>query len=291
MEQEYDGRIESIGLPDFILLEVSTSVLVESNYRGRVQCSAEYDSGNKLRLDIAQYEQYLGDEECSNVPVVKYSAEEFAPALCGQLRLRTPNYYRGLEVGAPGLSDQFEGCRFSHQLEPGSEMVIEPEGGSGEGLVFDASGATTIDLCSKTFMYCTSLDSESNFLSLENAKTLFGPDYTHGSVFKNAKQLAQGILTAYAKVVGRSMLDATEPNSEESFAETFAWIVHGPVRYLPDVDIRIQGIESYFTKPDMYRDQNEYRFWVGFNHTPSQKDEAELLISIPDGMASGIALK
>ena len=62
-----------------ILLEVQTSVLVESNYRGEVQYSAEYDSGNKLRLDIDLYEQYLGDEEYSNVPVVKYSTEKICP--------------------------------------------------------------------------------------------------------------------------------------------------------------------------------------------------------------------
>ena len=89
----------------------------------------------------------------------------------------------------------------------------------------------------------------------------------------------------------RSMLDVAEPNGEESFASTYAWIVHGPVRYLPDVGVGIQGIESYFTKPDMYRNQNEYRFWVGFNDTPSQKDEATISISIPNGIASAIALE
>ena len=149
MEQDYDGRLDSIGLPDFILLEVQTSVLVESNYRRTVQHSAEDESGNKLCLDIDLYEQYLADEEYSNVPVVKYSTERFAPALCKQLRLCTPNYYRWLDTGAPGLYDPLEGCRFPHRFGTGSEMVITPEDGIGRRFVFDASGANKIDLCTK----------------------------------------------------------------------------------------------------------------------------------------------
>ena len=291
MEQEYDGRIDNIGLPDMILLEVQTSVLVESNYRGEVQYSAEYDSGNKLRLDIELYEQCLGDEEYSDVPIIKYSTERFAPALCGGLRLKTPNYYRGLETGAPGLSDQFEGCRFSHQWGPGSEMVMTPEDGSGRRFVFDASGATTIDLCTKTFMYCTSLDSESNLLSLEKAADLYEPDYTHGSAFRNSKELAQHILKSFAAIISRSILDVAEPSGEESFARTYAWIVHGPVRYLPDVDMGIRGIESYFTKPDMYRAQNEYRFWVGFNDNPVQSEKAEILLTVPKEIVAAVELE
>ena len=128
-------------------------------------------------------------------------------------------------------------------------------------------------------------------MDLEKAKAIYRSDYTHGSVFKNAKQLAQGILEAFAKAVGRPMLEVVEPDGEESFARTYAWIVHGPVRYLSEVNMGIQGIESYFTKPDTYREQNEYRFWVGLKDNPSQKDEAELLISIPDGMAIPIALE
>ena len=168
---------------------------------------------------------------------------------------------------------------------------MTPVDGSGRRFVFDASGATTIDLCTKTFMYCTSLDSESNLLDLEKAADLYEPDYTHSSAFRNSKELAQHILKSFAATISRSMLDVAEPSGEESFPRTYAWIVHGPVRYLPDVDMGIQGIKSYFTKPDMYRNQNEYRFWVGFSNTPSQKDEAELLISIPNGMASAIALQ
>ena len=291
MEQEYDGRIDNISPPDIILLEVQTSVSSKSNYLGRAEARAEYDSGNKLHIDIDLFEQYLGDEEYSDVPVVKYSTERFAPALCNQLRLCTPNYYRWLDTGALGLYDPLEGCRISHQWGPGSEMVMTPEDGSGRRFVFDASGATKIDLCSKTFMYCTSLDSESNLLGLEKANTLYGPCYTHGSAFRSSKELAQHILKSFMATIGRSMLDVAEPNGEESFASTYAWIVHGPVRYLPDLGMGIQGIESYFTKPDMYRNQNEYRFWVGFNDTPSQKHEATISISIPNGIASAIALK
>ena len=244
-----------------------------------------------MRIDIDLYEKYFGDDAESGVSVVKYSTEGNAPALCGQLRLRTPNYYRGLETGAPGLYDQFEGCRFSHRFETGSEMVMTPEDGSGRSFVFDAGGATKIDLCTKTFMYCTSLDSDCNLLDLEKANALYGPDYTHGSVFKNAKQIAQGILMAFAKAVSRSMLEVAKPNGEESFARAYAWMVHGPVRYLPEVDMRIEGIESYFTKPDSYRNQNEYRIWVGFSDTPSQNDEAQMLVGIPDGMATVVALE
>lgn len=291
MEREYDGKIDNLDLPDMILLEVQHAVMVESNFIGTMQHSAEYDSGIRLRIDIDLFEKYLGDAVGSDVSVTKYSTESNAPALCGQLRLRTPNYYRGLEIEASGLTDPFEGCRFSHRFEAGSEMVMTPEDGSGRSFVFDASGATKIDLCTKTFMYCTSLDSEKNLLDLEKANALYGPDYTHGSVFKDAKQLAQRILMTFAKVISRGMLEKAEPDSEESIARAYAWMVHGPVRYLPEAGMGVGGIESYFTKPDSYRDQNEYRFWVGFRDTPSQKDEAEMLISIPDGMATAVALE
>ena len=291
MEREYDGKIDNLDLPDLILLEVHHSVMVESNFMCTIRHSAEYDSGTELSIDIDLFEKYFGDDAKSDVPVIKFSTKSNAPALCGQLRLRTPNYYRGLETGAPGLYDQFEACRFSHRFGTGSEMVMTPEDGSGRSFVFDASGAAKIDLCTKTFMYCTSLDPEGNLLDLEKANALYGPDYTHGSVFKNAKQLAQRILMAFAATISRSMLEGAEPDGENRFPGHYAWIVHGPVRYLPDVDMRIEGIESYFTKPDLYRNQNEYRFWVGFSNTPSQKDEAELLISIPDGMATVVALE
>ena len=152
--------------------------------------------GAESRIDIDLFENYFGDDGKSDLPVIKYSTKNNAPALCGQLRLCIPNYYRGLEAGTPGLSDPFEGCRFSHQLGLGSTLEITPSEG-GRTLTFDATGATKIDLCTKTFMYCTSLDSERNLWDLEKANALYGPDYTHGSVFKDAKQLAQRILMAF----------------------------------------------------------------------------------------------
>lgn len=291
MGKEYDGRIDNIELPDMILFEVQHSVMVEPNYLGTLPVDWIHPSGSQLSIETALFEKYIGGEEHSNAHVIKYSKESYAPALCGELRLRTPNYYRGLEVGAPGLSDPFEGCRFSHRFGPGSEMVMTPVDGSGRSFVFDASGATEIDLCTKTFMYCTSLDFERNRLDLEKANALYGPDYTHGSVFKNAKQLAQCILTVFARTISRSMLETADPDGENRFTGYYAWIVHGPVHYLPDADMRIEGIESYFTKPDSYRDQNEYRFWVGFSNTPSQKDEAEILLPIPEGIAALVALE
>ena len=51
MEQEYDGKIDNIGLPDMILLEVQTSVLVESNYLDTHSEKVPYSSGSKGQLD------------------------------------------------------------------------------------------------------------------------------------------------------------------------------------------------------------------------------------------------
>ena len=36
MEREYDGRIDSIALPDLILLEVQHSIMVESNFMSTI---------------------------------------------------------------------------------------------------------------------------------------------------------------------------------------------------------------------------------------------------------------
>ena len=292
MEQEYAGRIDNIALPDFILLEVQTSVLVESNYLCRVQYSAEYDSGNKLRLDIDLFEQYLGNEEYSNVPVIKYSTERFSPALCGEVRLCTPNYFRTFEVGAAGLRDPFEGCRASHQWEVGSELVITSSE-DGRTLRYNAGGAKIKCTCHKTFIYSTSLGPVANLLNRASANALFQQDYTHGSAFRNSKELAQHILRSFAVTIGRSMLDVAEPTSEESFARTYAWIVHGPVEYLPETDVALRRIKSLFTKPDVdiYRNQNEYRFWIGFNDTPAQSNEAQILLPIPKEIVTAIELE
>ena len=290
MEQEYDGRVDNIDLPDPILLEVITSVLVESNCVYKYWEEAEDDSGNKFRIDIGLFEQCRGDEEYSDVPVIKYSKERFAPALIHAVRLKTPNYYRGLEA-APGLYDQLEGCRYSHRFGPGSNLVITPADGSGGRLKYDASGANKIDLCTKTFMYCTSSGSESNLLDLKEVNALFDPRYTHGSAFRSSKELARSILTTYGPTICHSILEVAQPVAEESFARANAWMVHGPVRYLPEADMGLGGIASYFTKPDIYRNQNEYRFWLGFSRTPVQSDEATISLPIPEGMATAVALK
>ena len=296
MEREHDVII-SADLPDLILLEVHTSVLVESNHLGTAKGEAEYASGNKLLLDIDLYEQYLGDEGSSNVPVIKYSTEENAPALSRNVRLKTPNYYRGWEISGTGWADPFEGCRFSHRFETGSlSLTAEYESGI-QKFEFDLTGATRMDLCTKTFMYCTSLYSGSGLLSKRDANAVFEQDYTHGSVFPNSKELAQHILKNFMAGISRAMLNVAEPNEvaettgEELVENFYAWVVHGPVRYSPDVDMGMPTIESYFTKPDTYRNQNEYRFWFGFMNTPSQKDEATLLMPIPEGMATAIELE
>ena len=292
MDQEYDGRIDNIGLPDIILLEVQTSVLVESNYLCRVQHSAEYDSGNKLRIDIDLFEHYLGDEEYSDVPVIKYSTERFAPALCGELRLCTPNYFRTFEVGAAGLRDPFEGCRTSHRFEAGSELVATSLE-DGRTWRFDAGGANKICICHKTFVYSTSIGSYINRLNRDAAKTLFDQDYSHGSVFRSSKELARQIVLRFAATIGREMLNVSEPQGEDSIQRTCAWIIHGPVEYKPETDATPSRIKSYFTKPDIdiYRNQNEYRFWIGFNDTPAQSDKAEILLPVPKEIVTAIELE
>ena len=140
-------------------------------------------------------------------------------------------------------------------------------------------------------MCCTSLGSESNLLDLEKANDLFDPRYTHGSTFQSSKELARNILKSYGSTIVHSIVEAAQPDFEESFARTYAWMVHGPVRYLPEVDMGLGGIASYFTKPDIYRNQNEYRFWCGFSDTPAQSDKATISLPIPEGMATLVALK
>ena len=302
MEREYD-EIISVELPDPILREVETSVLVESNYVDRLKATAEYDSRNKLHIDIDLFEQYIGDEKYSDVPVVKYSTEKFAPGLCNQLRLCTPIYYRWVDIGSPGLYDPLEGCRFSHTFETGSlSLTAEYESGIREHEL-DLTGATREDLCIKTFMYCTSVYLDSGLLSKRDANAVFKQDYTHGSVFRSSKELAQHILIFFAVKcssailkmeaarIGRSILEVAEPDGEESLAIPYAWIVHGPVSYLQKGDMGIEGIESYFTKPDIYRNQNEYRFWCGFSDTPDQSDKAEIFLPVPMEIVTAIELE
>ena len=292
MGQEYDGRIDNIGPPDLMLFEVGHSVTVEPNLKGKVRVGAEYASGSKITIDIDLFEKYFGEGEESDLPVIKYSTESTAPAYCGKLRLKTPNYYRTLEVETPGLLDPMEGCRFSHQWRDGSELVITSSE-DGRTLRFNAGGANATDACFKTFLYCTSLGSDSNRLNGENANALLGQDYTHGSVFRSSKELALLILVRFAETIGREMLNVAEPQGEDSIEGTCAWIVHGPVEYLPETDAALRGIKSLFTKPDVdiYRNQNEYRFWVGFNNTPVQSDEAEILLPVPKEIVTAIELE
>ena len=292
MGQEYDGRIDNIGLPDSLLFEVSHSVTVGPNLKGKVKVSAEYASGSKLKIDIDLFERYFGEGEDSDVPVIKYSTKSTAPAYCGELRLKTPNYYRTLELETPGLHDPMEGCRSSHQWGNGSELVISsPE--DGRTLRFNASGANVTDSCFKTFLYCTSLGSDSNRFNRENANALLNQDYTHGSLFRSSKELAQLILAKFAATIGRGMLDVAEPQGDDSIERTCAWIVHGPVEYLPETGGALPGIKSLFTKSDIdvYRNQNEYRFWLGFRNTPAQSDEAEILLPVPEEIVTAVALE
>ena len=95
------SRVSTCPVPYCWMLRFS--VAVEDHRLGRLQSEAEYDSGRTVRLDVDVFEKYLGDEEHSDVPVVKYSAKNHAPALCNNLRLRTPNYYRTLETGVARL--------------------------------------------------------------------------------------------------------------------------------------------------------------------------------------------
>ena len=292
MVREFDGEVTGIDLPCPILIEVALSVAVEDHHLGVCRNEAEYDSGRTIRLDVDLFEKYLGDEEHSDVPIVKYSTESHAPALCNNLRLRTPNYYRTLETGSPGLGDPLEGCRVSHESPIGSQLIMTPSA-EGTSIILDASGANRTDGCFKTFMYCCSLHRNNHVLTRESARDIFGQDYTHGSVFPSSKELAKHIIAAFAATVGRLMLENAEPAEGDSFARACAWIVHGPVKYFADTSPNFRTIESLFMKPndDIYRNQNEYRFWVGFSDTPVQSDDAAIALPVPRELATAVDLK
>ena len=292
MANEFDGKVTSIDLPCPILMEVAFSVAVEDHHLGALHNEAEYDSGRTMRLDVDVFEKYLGDEEHSDVSIVKYSTQRHAPALCHNLRLRTPNFYRTLETGSPGLGDPFEGCRVSHEWAIGSQLTMTPSTG-GTSIILDASGANRTDGCFKTFMYCCSRYQSNHVLTRESAGHIFSQDYTHGSVFPSSRELAKHIIAAFAATVGRAMLENAEPTEDNSFARAHAWIVHGPVRYLADTSPKFRTIESLFTKPDdeIYRNQNEYRFWVGFSGTPVQSDNAAITLPVPGESVIAVELK
>ena len=292
MAREYDGTVTSIDLPCPILIEVAHSIAVQDNLLDVLRSKGTYASGSKIQLEVALFEKYLSGEGHSDVPIIKYSTKSHAPALCDKLRLRTPNYYRTLETESPGLGDPLEGCRISHESAEGSELTLTSST-EGTSIMLDAGGANRTDGCFKTFMYCSSIHQDNRVLTRERAGTIFGEDYTHGSVFDSSKKLARHIIKCFAATVSRSMLENSEPADAKSFASACAWIVHGPVQYLQDTSPKLQAIESLFTKPydDIYRNQNEYRFWVGFSNTPVQSDEATVSLPVPKDSATVVELE
>ena len=198
MANQFAGTATSIDLPCPTLMEVARSVAVEDHHLDAFWSEAEYDSGRTIRLDVDVFEKYLGDEKHADVPIVKYSAKGHAPALCGNLRLRTPNYYRTLEIVSPGLRDPLEGCRASHEWPIGSQLMMNALG-EGTSIVLDASGANRTDGCFKTFMYCCSLHENNRVLTRGIAKDIFGQDYTCGSVFPSSRELAKHIIVAFVE--------------------------------------------------------------------------------------------
>lgn len=282
MAREFAGVVTSVDLPCPILLDVAFSVAVEDHHLDVFWCEAKYDSGSTVRLGVDVFEKYLGDEEHSDVPIVKYSAKGHAPALCNSLRLCTPNYYRTLETVSPGLGDPLEGCRASHEWPIGSQLTVNAPA-EGTSIVLDASRANRTDGCFKTFMYCCSLYENNRVLTREIAKDVFEQDYTYGSVFPSSRELAKHIIAAFVEKIGRERLESAEPAEGNSFARAYAWIVHGPVKYLAGTTPNFRTIGSLFTKPDdeIYRNQNEYRFWVGFSGTPVQSDDEAITLPVP----------
>ena len=292
MAKEYDGTITNISFPCMVQLEVDLSVTVEDHFLHTLRAEAEFESGNRIQFDIDLFEKYIGDEEHSDVPVIKYSTESYAPASCGSLRLHTLNYYRGLATESPGVGDALEGCRQSHVMGAGSEMTITSEE-DGTSIRVDASGANVTDSCHKTFMYCCSLYESDQILTQENARDIFGQDYTHGSIFRSAKELAEHIILSFAATIGREMAESTEPPEGNSYGRrTRAWIVHDPVGYMEDTTPALHNVASIFTKPDeeIYRNQNEYRFWVGFANTPAQSDDASIDLPVPPEFVTDVKL-
>ena len=292
MTAEYQGKVTSIDLPCPILLDVAYSIAVEEHLLDVMRTEGTYPSGNEVRFEVALFEKYLGDVDHSDVPIIKYSAKNYAPALCNSLRLRTPNYYRTLETDSPGLVDPLEGCRVSHRFEDGSELSMNSMRDD-TSIVLDAGGAHRKDGCFKTFMYCASLFQGNRAITLEHARCIFGQDYTHGSVFQSSRQLARHILKSFAVTIGNSMLESAKPPEGQLMeASAAAWIVHGPVQYLKETNPMLQGIESLFSKTDhaIYRNQGEYRFWVGFSNTPVQSDEATISLPVPEHFATILEL-
>ena len=291
--KQYDGAITEISFPCMVQLEVNLSVTVEDYFVHTLRLEAEFALGSKIQLNIDLFEKYIGDEEHSNVPIIKYSTESYAPVSRGSLRLRTLNYFRGMATESPGVGDTMEGCRQSHMLGDGSEMTITSEE-DGMSIRVDASGAKVTDSCHKTFIYCCSLYRNNQILTQESARAIFGQDYTRGSIFRNAKELAQHIVQSFAATIGRAIVESTEPPEGNSYGmRACAWIVHGPVGYMDDTTPALHNIASIFTKPDedIYRNQNEYRFWVGFTNTPAQSDDASIDLPVSRELVTDVKLE
>ena len=188
MTNEYDGRIDNIDMPCPANLEIQFSVITEDHHWDRHEYEAAYESGHKMHLAFDIYEKYIGDGEHSDVPIIKYSSKQHAPAYCGSLLLRPVNYYRALPSESRGVGDALEGCREPHEMGIGSEMTITSLE-DGTSMRLDASGAKKIDSCHKTLMYCCSLYDGNQVLTRESARDIFREDYTHGSIFPSSKKL------------------------------------------------------------------------------------------------------
>ena len=163
----------------------------------------------------------------------------------------------------------------------------------GTSIRLDASGANVTDSCHKTFIYSCSLYESDQILTQESARDIFGQDYTHGSIFWTAKALAEHIVVSFAATIGREIAESTDhPEGNSYRGRTCAWIVHGPVGYMEDTTPALHNIASIFTKPDeeIYRNQNEYRFWVGFANNPAQSDEASIDLPVPPEFVTHVKL-
>ena len=289
MAKEYSGLITSISLPCTVQLEVRHSVITEEHYLGNVKRKWEHESGEEFHLRVDVFEKYVGDGEHLGVPVIKYSTEDYAPASCGSLRLRPVNYYRALATEARGVGDAMEGCRSPHEMGLGSEMTITNEK-DGTSIRLDASGANMTDACRKTFMHCCSLYDSNQVLTQKRASDIFEQDYTHGSVLRSSKELAEHIGVSFAATMSDMLMESGKvPNG---CSATYIWIIHGPVNYLADPPPMLHSIESFFTKPDeeIYRNQNEYRFWLGMLDGQAQSDDATIDLPVPPEFVTGVEL-
>ncbi len=290
MKAEFDGSIGGIGgLHCSANLEIQFSVITEEHYWGNVEFHWKNESDDEFHLRVDAFAKYLGDEDYSEIPVIKYSTKDNAPAYRDELRLRPVNYFRKLPAESRGVGDALEGCRSPHQMGPGSEMTITNEE-DGTSLRMNLAGANITDDCHKTFMYCCSFYDSNHVLSRESARRAFAQDYSHGSIFLSSKQLADRIIESFAATLGQELMESGKV--PKGYSATYVWIVYGPVKYLADPPQGLHGIDSFFTKPaeKIYRNQNEYRFWLGMLHGQAQSDNATIDLPVPSGFGTGVEL-